>query len=737
MQNQNSKHNNNQQNQSNPKKETDAVKADKAIELMRYNKINAKNAFDINVDFIESLSNILNKNEEAAWQKASASLDVSAKVYGYRVDSVHSETFQFLGGLNRNKKGEAVKENAEEEKENEEEKKNNVKIRRGQNTLETNLNKLNLTKYDLDTEVDPLFSIMTSKFNEINANGLLLNTIPLDDRMNYILESKKVEDKNKFKKIEEIKEKEKENQDNQNDEIKDMDINSDDSYEKLKNNKKRKDSFIRNLEENNYIDENTEPLKPIICSETMSQIPDEIKIVLEDFKNQNPIDQFVKERICPELTVFKNTRELIENENNDVFLKYFKDEINHADRKKNNEFLDAQGIQEEPENLDESDHLDVDNIPEDVNDDANNNENVIDPNDIKDIEDSSQDNNMQMGGDFNNNLSTSLFKYDDLIEHSEKFGSGNIDLLKNLPQFNQFQKNFGKIEGKNFFSKNVILGLGNKKEGQNRKKKEEILFEFNEDNEVDINDLLFERSNKNKKKKGYDFTNDFENKKKVKCFYNYDKLATFRLFTINNKTIFSKELDNNINLLDQEQKIIDKLEQEKYENNDDFGNIDGGEGFDNFDRQNNSNQSGNKTNNFFQSEKEIEKAFGRLYRRFDIRNIKNKLWTNYEKQFPNDNIDFRNIVKNMSREMTEDELYSISTPTCFVCMLHLCNEKNLFVNQNDINTFFVERDNEGIKSEHVSKKKGDDITKPKTRKKKNRKNNQSSDEDEEMIMNEE
>ena len=737
MQNQNSKHNNSQQNQSNPKKETDAVKADKAIELMRYNKINAKNAFDINVDFIESLSNILNKNEEAAWQKASASLDVSAKVYGYRVDSVHSETFQFLGGLNRNKKGEAVKENAEEEKENEEEKKNNVKIRRGQNTLETNLNKLNLTKYDLDTELDPLFSIMTSKFNEINANGLLLNTIPLDDRMNYILESKKVDDKSKFKKIEEIKEKEKESQDNQNDEIKDMDINSDDSYEKLKINKKRKDSFIRNLEENNYIDENTEPLKPIICSETMSQIPDEIKTVLEDFKNQNPIDQFVKERICPELTVFKNTRELIENENNDIFLKYFKDEINHADRKKNNEFLDAQGIQEEPENLDESDHLDVDNIPEDVKDDANNNENVIDPNDIKDIEDSSQDNNMQMGGDFNNNLSTSLFKYDDLIEHSEKFGSGNIDLLKNLPQFNQFQKNFGKIEGKNFFSKNVILGLGNKKEGQNRKKKKEILFEFNEDNEVDINDLLFERSNKNKKKKGYDFTNDFENKKKVKCFYNYDKLATFRLFTINNKTIFSKELDNNINLLDQEQKIIDKLEQEKYDNNDDFGNIDGGGGFDNFDRQNNSNQSGNNTNNFFQSEKEIEKAFGRLYRRFDIRNIKNKLWTNYEKQLPNDNIDFRNIVKNMSREMTEDELYSISTPTCFVCMLHLCNEKNLFVNQNDINTFFVERDSEGIKSEHVSKKKGDDITKPKTRKKKNRKNNQSSDEDEEMIMNEE
>lgn len=733
MQNQNPKRNNNQQNQPNQKNENDEVKADKAIELMRYNKINAKNAFDINVDFIESLSNILNKNEESAWQRASASLDVSAKVYGYRVDSVHSETFQFLGGLNRNKKVDnKEKENAEEEKEIEEEKKNNVKVRRGQNTIETNLNKLNLTKYDLDTEVDPLFSIMTSKFNEINANGLLLNTIPLDDRLNYILESKKVDDKNNGNKNKIIEDNNdnKENINNQNEEIKDMDINSDDSYDNLRIKKKRKDSFILNLEKNNYQDDDSEPLMPIVCSQTMSQIPDTVLTIIDDFKSQNPIDQFLKERICPELTVFKRTRELTENDNNEVFLKQFQEEINFAERKKND--LEAQGIQEEPENIDESDHLDMDNIPEDVNDE-NNNENVIDPNDIKDIEDSEQDNNLGINrNDLNNNLSMSLFKYDDLIEHSEKFGSGNIDILKNLPQFNQFQKNFGKIEGKNFFNKNMILGLNKKKEG-GRKKKEEILFEFDEENEVDINELLTDKKDKTRNKKGYDFTNDYENKKKVKCFYNYDKLATFRLFTINNKTIYSKEIDNDINLVEQEQKIIDKIEDDQYNNNDDFGN-DNNEGFDNSDRQNTSAE--NKANAFFQSEKEIEKNFGRLYRRFDIRNLKNKLWNNYENQFPNDNIDFRNIIANMSKEMTEDELYSISTPTCFVCMLHLCNEKNLFVNQKDINTFYVEKDSEGLKSESISKRKGDDdITKPKTRKRKNIKKNESD--DEEMIMNEE
>ena len=71
--------------------------AAKVIELMRFNKINVKNAFDINVNFIESITNMINKNEESAWQKASASLDATAKIYGFRVDSVHTEAFKFLG----------------------------------------------------------------------------------------------------------------------------------------------------------------------------------------------------------------------------------------------------------------------------------------------------------------------------------------------------------------------------------------------------------------------------------------------------------------------------------------------------------------------------------------------------------------------------------------------------------------------------------------------------------------
>ena len=642
---------------------------------------------------------MLNKNEESAWQKASASLDVSAKVYGYRVDSVHSETFRFLGGLNRNKKDEEGKEeNQEEEKENEEAKKEN-KVRRGQNTLETNINKLNLTKYDLDTEVDPLFSIMTSKFNESSAEGLLLNTIPLNDRLNYILESKekKIEDQNNNFNINNNKNEEKKNNDEE--EIKDIDLISEESSDNLGNKKKNALNLAENLKENEK--------NPIYCSENMDLIPDEINNVLNNFKVENYIDDFVKLKICPDLSIFRQSRNLL-NENNDLFLKYFKDEINHAERTKPNELNKVEEILEEPEDIDNQyDEGHMENAPENSE-----NENGIDPNDIKDIEESSQEN----GNNFNRteNVSMSLFKYDDLIEHSAKFGGGNIDVLRNMPQFNNIAKAFGRVDNKGFFNKNTILGL-NKKEG--KKKKEEKLFEFNEDNEVDINTILNDPKSK-KAAKDYDYSNDFENKKRIKCFYNFDKLSSFRLYTMNNKTIFSREIEGDINVEDQKQKILDKIEDDGNINEDVGENNDFNNGF---EGEANINNEG-RNNTFYQNEKEIEKNFGRLYRRFDIRTLKNKIWNNYEHFYPNDNIDFRNVITNMSKEMNDDELYSISTPTCFVCMLHLCNENNLYISQKDINTFYIEKDINGEKSALSSKTKNNDVTKPKYKRSKKIKN---------------
>ena len=71
-------------------------------------------------------------------------------------------------------------------------------------------------------------------------------------------------------------------------------------------------------------------------------------------------------------------------------------------------------------------------------------------------------------------------------------------------------------------------------------------------------------------------------------------------------------------------------------------------------------------------------------------------------------------------------------------MLHLCNENNLFVNQKDINTFYVEKDINGEKSNQtLSQKKSDDITKPKIRSRKQKKKEIDSESNDEMELNDE
>ncbi len=59
------------------------------------NKVNAKNAFDLDTDFVPNISLLVgeaingsgtNKPNESSWLRASASLDASAKIFGFRVD---------------------------------------------------------------------------------------------------------------------------------------------------------------------------------------------------------------------------------------------------------------------------------------------------------------------------------------------------------------------------------------------------------------------------------------------------------------------------------------------------------------------------------------------------------------------------------------------------------------------------------------------------------------------------
>ena len=181
--------------------------------------------------------------------------------------------------------------------------------------------------------------------------------------------------------------------------------------------------------------------------------------------------------------------------------------------------------------------------------------------------------------------------------------------------------------------------------------------------------------------------------------YNFDKLSQFKLFTITNKTITAKDIDIDLDINQQEKNLEENLDRNNDPGDGDWGDNEIQNDIAGFERN-------NDYDNFYQNEKQAEKNFGRLYRKFDIRALKKKIWTSYD-DMKKEQIDFKNVVMNMSREMNEDELFSISTPTCFVCMLHLCNEKNLFIEQNNMNTFYIDRDDNGEKSEQVTKRRTD------------------------------
>ena len=162
-----------------------------------------------------------------------------------------------------------------------------------------------------------------------------------------------------------------------------------------------------------------------------------------------------------------------------------------------------------------------------------------------------------------------------------------------------FEKNFGKLEKSNFFNKVSILGLNNKKEGGGKKKKEEKNIVFSEKYEVNINDLFSDIKSK-VLNKANDYSNDYEKRRKAKCFFNYDKFSQFKLYTITAKCIFSIDIDNEIDLLQQEKNLSEKKEKKDIFEAQDI------------DNQNENDIIGFEKNNeydtFYQDEKKAEKT---------------------------------------------------------------------------------------------------------------------------------
>ncbi|XP_068666987.1 condensin complex subunit 2-like isoform X2 [Aristolochia californica] len=154
------------------------------IKLASENKINQKNTWELSL--LDHLIEIIKVEEdddaETNFQKASCTLEAGVKIYSMRVDSVHSEAYKVLGGINRagredDKEVDFEGDQTNDVQEDSYSKKKTEKKVCPLSTLESSFEALNVKKFDVAFAVDPLYHQMSAQFDEGGARGLLLNNL--------------------------------------------------------------------------------------------------------------------------------------------------------------------------------------------------------------------------------------------------------------------------------------------------------------------------------------------------------------------------------------------------------------------------------------------------------------------------------------------------------------------------------------------------------------------------------
>ncbi|KAH7376103.1 condensin complex component cnd2 [Plectosphaerella cucumerina] len=163
------------------------------------NKINAANSWNFAlIDYFHDMS-LLKEGDGVNFQKASCTLDGCVKIYTSRVDSVATETGKLLSGLadsNSKKKDRDGEEGEGDESDEEVDADGNVRKkskrktqRSSEATLAPSFASLQLKKFELEFAVDPLFKKASADFDEGGAKGLLLNHLMIDSQGRIVFDS--------------------------------------------------------------------------------------------------------------------------------------------------------------------------------------------------------------------------------------------------------------------------------------------------------------------------------------------------------------------------------------------------------------------------------------------------------------------------------------------------------------------------------------------------------------------
>jgi len=174
------------------------------IKLSAENKISAKNAF--NLQLIDYMATMIKKKESDMnnFQVAAGTLDASTKIYAYRVDSVYGDTLKIASGLGQASKqdgpeggmGGDMEEVAAEDGDpnNPDQPKKKRRLKKS-STVEKNLKNINVSKFELEFDVDPLFKKTSSQFDGGSGGNQFLATLSVrDETCELLLDSDAVMD---------------------------------------------------------------------------------------------------------------------------------------------------------------------------------------------------------------------------------------------------------------------------------------------------------------------------------------------------------------------------------------------------------------------------------------------------------------------------------------------------------------------------------------------------------------
>merc|ERR1712018_6522 len=154
------------------------------------------NAFHLQlIDYMAEMMKTKKSSNLDNFQAPSCALDASAKIYAYRVDSVHSDTLKLAGGVGKTAEEKQAEEGNNENQQDLDEDsvdqdKKKVKRKKKAATVEKNLNNIDIQKFDLEFDVDPLFKKTSTQFDSGGGGGQsLCNLFIRDEGCQMLLDS--------------------------------------------------------------------------------------------------------------------------------------------------------------------------------------------------------------------------------------------------------------------------------------------------------------------------------------------------------------------------------------------------------------------------------------------------------------------------------------------------------------------------------------------------------------------